>query len=116
MKESTAFKLVKDELDRVLEDFETHNSPHESYAILKEELEELWDEIKKGNGTTDRGVSEAVQVATVALRYLIDHCDEGAATAHEKKVERWEKQRKRPLETGASHNIDRASDGSYYSG
>lgn len=88
MKESTAFKLVKDELDRATEVHGAFNSAHEGYAVLLEEVEELWDDIKKGNGTTHRGASEAVQTAAMAIRYLMDICPEDSAVKHEKKVER----------------------------
>jgi hypothetical protein len=46
------------------------NSRHEGYAVLKEEVDELWDEIK-----TDKPIrahSEAIQVAAMAVRFLCD--------------------------------------------
>lgn len=86
MKESTAFKLVKDELDRALADHGNFNSTHEGYAIILEELDELWDEIKANQGTTDRGVSEAVQIAAMAIRYLTNLCEDVQAIEHERKV------------------------------
>lgn len=45
-------------------------SPHEAYAVLKEELEETWDEIKANN--TQRARKEMVQVAAMAIRFLLD--------------------------------------------
>ena len=89
MKESTAFKLVKDELDRATELHGEFSSPHEGYAILLEEVDELWEEIKTHNATTHRGTSEAVQTAAMAIRYLIDLCPEESATKHEKKVKEY---------------------------
>jgi len=89
MKESTAFKLVKDELDRATKEYGPFNSCHEGYAILLEEVEELWEEIKAGNGESHRAASEATQIAAMAIRYLIDACDETHAKEHEKKVERF---------------------------
>lgn len=88
MKQSTAIKLVTDELNRATAAHGPLNSTHEGYAVLKEELDELWDEIKANQGTTHRGVSEAVQTAAMAIRYLIDLTDEPAAEAHETKVRR----------------------------
>ena len=87
MKRKTALRLVREELDRAQSAFPPMASPHEGYAILREEVDELWTEIKDGNGRTDRGVSEAVQSAAMALRYLIDLCDDPAAEDHEQKVE-----------------------------
>lgn len=44
--------------------------PHEGYAVLKEEVDELWDEIK-GNDPV-RARREIIQVAAMALAYLIE--------------------------------------------
>ncbi len=45
-------------------------SAHEGYAILKEEVDEMWDAIKADN--LDDAKKEAVQVAAMALRFLHD--------------------------------------------
>jgi hypothetical protein len=54
-----------------------YNSAHEGYAVLLEEVDELWDEVKKG-GTEPRDPealrAEAIQVAAVAIRFLTDVC------------------------------------------
>ena len=44
---------VKGELLSATEKFGPFNSTHEGYAVIKEELDELWDEIKK-NGNEHR--------------------------------------------------------------
>lgn len=44
-------------------------SRHEFYAILKEEVDEAWDEIKR-NGEDWKLKAEIVQIAAVCLRYL----------------------------------------------
>jgi hypothetical protein len=56
------------------EKFGSFASSHEGYAIIKEEIDELWDEIKdnKRPGTIGRQRKEALQVAAMGLRYLID--------------------------------------------
>lgn len=46
------------------------NSQHEGYGVLKEEVDELWDAIKANDHKGAR--LEAVQVAAMALRFLID--------------------------------------------
>jgi len=43
-------------------------SAHEGYAVLKEEVDELWEDIKKNY--TAASVSEAVQVAAMAVKYI----------------------------------------------
>lgn len=52
-------------------------SPHEGYAILLEEVDELWDEVKKSPKKRDPKAmrKEAVQVAAMALRFLVDCTD-----------------------------------------
>ena len=71
--------LVEDELKSARQKFGTHHSEHESYAILKEEVDELWDEIKKHKGSNPKGggrgqrvLSEIVQVAAMAQRFAED--------------------------------------------
>jgi hypothetical protein len=81
-----ALQLVLDELDRALETHPKFNSAHEGYAVILEELDELWAEVKENNGRSHRGLSEATQTAAMALRYLIDLCEETAAQEHEKKI------------------------------
>ena len=53
--------------------FGKFNSAHEGYAVLKEEVDELWDVIKK-NGTPIERKNEAIQVGAMAIRFLIDCC------------------------------------------
>lgn len=58
---------------------------HEGYAVLLEEVDELWDEVKK-NPRKDpaciaRRRTEAIQIAAMAMRFVLDVCDSG--TAHD---------------------------------
>ena len=63
------------ELLRATAKFGPFNSPHEGYAVILEELDELWDEIKSKDGfASGRLQKEAVQVAAMALRFLYDCC------------------------------------------
>jgi hypothetical protein len=50
------------------------NCAHEGYAVILEELDELWAEVKKRRGFRDRTVmrKEALQVAAMALRFIYD--------------------------------------------
>lgn len=47
-------------------------SNHEGYAVLREEVDELWDEIKKQKPCPPCIRKECIQVAAMALRFLID--------------------------------------------
>ena len=56
-------------------------SAHEGYAVILEELDELWDEVKKNPSKHPRLKeamrSEAIQVAAMAVRFIIDVTIEG---------------------------------------
>ena len=43
---------------------------HEGYAIIKEELDELWEEIKSKNRTPTNLYIEAMQVAAMGVRFM----------------------------------------------
>lgn len=61
---------VATELDRAYDKHGTAPwSRHEFYAILKEEVDELWDEIKR-DGSKDDLQSEIIQVAAMCFRFL----------------------------------------------
>ena len=54
--------------------YPSFNSCHEGYAVLQEEVEELWDLIKahKGVKCTPEMKAECVQIIAMALRFIID--------------------------------------------
>lgn len=54
------------------------NSAHEGFAVLKEEVDELWDEVKVNQKRRDltKMKKEAKQVAAMALRFMRECCDE----------------------------------------
>ena len=57
------------------------HGPHEGYAVILEELDELWDEVRcrVHNRSTMR--KEALHVAAMALRFVEDVCDAPGADA-----------------------------------
>jgi hypothetical protein len=71
-------KEIQDELQRAEEKFPKFNSPHEGYAVILEELDELWDEIRaSGPSRLNKPEmrKEAMQVAAMALRFIVDICE-----------------------------------------
>ncbi len=72
---SEGVQLVLNELRSATSKSGPFNSGHEGYAVIREELDELWEEIKsKEPGNDARQGGEAIQVAAMALRYLHDIC------------------------------------------
>ena len=49
----------------------TFTSAHEGYAVLLEELDELWAEIKKKHPDKDRMREEATQVGAMAMKFIM---------------------------------------------
>ena len=54
--------------------FENLYSPHHGWALLHEEMDELWEEIRKKNKDRDKEAmrEEAVQIAALAIRFITD--------------------------------------------
>lgn len=55
------------------------NSAHEAFAVMKEEVDELWDHVKTNQKKRDIAAmrAEAIQVAAMAVRFVRDICDGG---------------------------------------
>jgi hypothetical protein len=52
------------------------HSAHEGYAVLLEEVNELWEQVKRRDRDREAMRREAVQVGAMALRFLVDVCGE----------------------------------------
>ena len=63
-------KLVAAEYEKARKKHRPMAGAHEGYAVLLEEVDELWDEIKADNH--GRAQKEAVQVAAMALALLVE--------------------------------------------
>jgi hypothetical protein len=70
----TYYQIAADEItaeaQRARAEFNPFNSSHEGYAVLAEELDELWDDVKANN--IEHSIEEAIQVGAMALRYIAD--------------------------------------------
>ena len=73
-----AFDEVLDELDRATVDYGSMAGAHEGYAVILEELDELWTLVKKKQKDHGRYKPEmrheACQVAAMAIRFMLDVC------------------------------------------
>ncbi len=62
--------IVVAELHSSTQRYGQFNSTHEAYGVIKEEVDEMWDECKKNDLIAMR--DEAIQVAAMALRFILD--------------------------------------------
>lgn len=65
-------KEIYDECRRAQEIHGPMKSAHEGKAVIEEELDELWEEIKKKNPDMAKIKKEAVQLGAMVLRFLVD--------------------------------------------
>lgn len=66
---------VKKEFEFATKKYGEFHSLHEAYAIVLEEMNELWEEVKASQKDKSRGQfarKEAIQVATMAIRLIFD--------------------------------------------
>lgn len=72
---------VQEEIEAALVAFpRPFASAHEGFAILKEEVDELWEDVRmpnKGDQTHRKDCmrKEAIQVAAMAMRFILEVCD-----------------------------------------
>ena len=73
-----AIDEVRDELLLAQARFLPMPTPHDGWAVIYEELDELWDEVKRykanapDSANIERMRKEAKQVAAMALRFMVD--------------------------------------------
>lgn len=73
MKREEIIQLIETELMSTDRDKPRFHSTHEGYAVLKEEVDELWDEIKASKSFDKANrmmVNEAIQVAAMAIKFI----------------------------------------------
>lgn len=78
MSEINFFDMVENELSRAMDSYPKFNSEHEGFAVLKEEVDELWEAVRLKQSDPNRSIKirrEAVQVAAMAFRFLHDLCE-----------------------------------------
>jgi len=78
MKKETSIQEVINELDLAIRSWPSMNSAHEGISVIKEEVDELWDIVKKKPKDRDNKQmrAEAVQIAAMAIRFIVDIASE----------------------------------------
>jgi len=64
-------KNIKDEMEESVLKYGAFHSFHEAYGVLKEEVDELWNEIKRKEHDYDKIYKEAIQVAAMARKIAL---------------------------------------------
>jgi len=66
--------LVRDEWERARGKHEPMNSPHEAYAVILEELDEFWEEVRAQTDARNGAhmLKELVQIAAMCERAAHD--------------------------------------------
>lgn len=72
MRETNLGREVLYELQRAQVNFPPFNSPHEGWAVIKEELDELWADVMTNQGRGPNARKEAIQIAAMGMRYVLD--------------------------------------------
>lgn len=69
-----ALGVIREEVAKAMAKYPPFNSAHEGYAVLLEEVDELWEhvKVKQGNRDVTAMYHEAKQVAAMAIRFMID--------------------------------------------
>ncbi len=73
--ESAALYAVEQELKRARALYPSQHSAHEGYAVLLEEVDEFWDEVKMKKLDYQKARTELIHVAAMALRTIMDVID-----------------------------------------
>lgn len=72
----TITQEIRNEVESARSKYHNFNSLHEGYAVILEELDELWDAIKaskdiRGDNSMRK---ECIQIAAMAVRFIEDLC------------------------------------------
>lgn len=65
-------EMIDVEFGRAINKFGSFNSGHEGKAVIEEELDELWEEVRANRPGGAAATREAIQVAAMAMRYVFD--------------------------------------------
>lgn len=73
-----AMQALAAEIHTACDAWPEFNSAHEGFAVLAEEVDELWDHVKTNQKRRDLAAmrKEAIQIAAVAIRFAAGVCNE----------------------------------------
>ena len=69
---SQAVSKILTEHGHAIANFKPLHSPHEGHAVIREEFDELWDEVKRKQHDYVAMEKEAVQLGAMVIRFLTE--------------------------------------------
>lgn len=68
---------IRDENVAVYKRHGIFHGAHEGWAVIYEELDELWDEVRRKRSARDQDnmYRECVQIAAMAMKFALELCD-----------------------------------------
>lgn len=69
-----AIEMVMSEYDRATSIHGPFNSAHEGHSVIREEFEELWEEVRRRDKDGNAMLKEAVHTTAMGLRFIVDIC------------------------------------------
>jgi hypothetical protein len=63
---------IYDECRRAQEKFKPFKNAHEGHSVIREEFDEMWEEIKKKDARLEDIRKEVIQLGAMALRFLVE--------------------------------------------
>jgi len=66
--------LIGDEYVSARSKYSKFHSSHEGFAVIKEEVDELWELVKQNKGiySSPKMQKECIQIAAMALAFILD--------------------------------------------
>lgn len=71
-----AIEMIREEYEKAISEHEPFHSAHEGYGVIKEEFDELWEEIRKKESAQSKEAmaEEAIHTCVTLLRFLVEVC------------------------------------------
>lgn len=69
---AAALRAVEAEVSRAEAKFPPFHSAHEGWAVIMEEVDELWDMVRRDSADSLAARRECIQVAAMAIRFMKD--------------------------------------------
>ena len=66
---------IENEIDQSRRQHGVFSGSHEGYAVILEEVEELWEQVKRKERDFKKMEKECIQIAAMAIKFIEDVCE-----------------------------------------